>query len=161
VVVCGIVILALSIGATSALAQTDPLNGTWKLNLAKSKYDPANLAVKSNTIKYTITGDSITAVTDGTDAQGRVVHSEYTAKLDGKAYPFKGTIGGKPNMDQDGVMWKRIDKNTYETTTMSKGKPMVTSHIVIAPEGKTRTSRQTGTNAQGVAVNNMIVYEKQ
>jgi hypothetical protein len=163
-VVCGAVslVLAFIIGAASpAFAQTDPLTGTWKLNAAKSKYNPANLAIKSNTIKYTIAGDTITAVTDGVDAQGRATHTEYTAKLDGKTYPFKGTIGGKPNPDQDGVMWKRVDKNTYETTTMLKEKALVTSHIVVAADGKTRTSTQTGKNAQGQTVNNVVVYDRQ
>lgn len=138
-----------------------PLSATWKLNVAKSKYNPADLAIKGNTIKYTITGDTITAVTDGVDAQGRATHTEYTAKLDGKASPFKGTIAGKPNPDQDGVMWKKIDNNTYETSTMLKGKALVTSHIVIASDGKTRTSTQTGKTAQGQTVNNVVFYDKQ
>ena len=101
--------IAIAFAITLAAQAPSPLTGTWKLNVAKSKFDPANLAIKSNTIKYTITGDSITAVTDGVDAQGRATHTEYTAKLDGKTYPFKGTIAGKPNPDQDGVTWKKID----------------------------------------------------
>jgi hypothetical protein len=44
---------------------------------------------------------------------------------------------------------------------MLKGQVLVTSHIVIAPDGKTRTSTQTGKNAQGQTVNNVVFYEKQ
>ena len=33
----------------AAQAQQDPLIGTWKQNMAKSKYDPANLTPKSGT----------------------------------------------------------------------------------------------------------------
>jgi hypothetical protein len=153
--------VAIAVAMPLAAQAPSPLSATWKFNAAKSKYNPANLAPKSNTIKYTIAGDTITAVTDGVDAQGWTIHTEYTAKLDGKAYPFKGTIAGKPNPDQDGVMWKKIDNNTYETSTMLKGKALVTSHIVIAPDGKTRTSPQTGKNAQGQTVNNVVFYEKQ
>ena len=153
--------IAIAFAMTLAAQAPSPLSATWKLNVAKSKYNPANLAVKSNTIKYTIVGDTITAVTDGVDAQGRATHTAYTAKLDGKDYPFKGTIDGKPNPDQDGVTWKRIDNSTYETSTKLKGKVLVTSHIVIAPDGKTRTTTQTGKTAQGQTVNNVVVYEKQ
>lgn len=153
--------VAIAFAMPLAAQAPSPLSATWKLNVAKSKYNPANLAIKSNTIKYTITGDTITAVTDGVDAQGRATHTAYTAKLDGKAYPFTGTIAGKPNPDQDGVMWKKIDNNTYETSTMLKGKVLVTSHIVISSDGKTRTSTQTGKNAQGQTLNNSVFYDKQ
>jgi hypothetical protein len=37
----------------------------------------------------------------------------------------------------------------------------VTSHIVVAADGKSRTSTRTGTNAQGQKVNNKVTYDKQ
>src|SRR5213593_4184896 len=55
-----------------------PLSGTWKLNLAKSTYSPANLAPKSTTAVYTVTATDITVSTEGVDAQGRATRSEYT-----------------------------------------------------------------------------------
>jgi hypothetical protein len=41
--------LVLGLGLTIGLAAqaTDPAAGTWKLNLAKSKFEPANRAPKS------------------------------------------------------------------------------------------------------------------
>jgi hypothetical protein len=150
----------IAIAFTAAAQAPSPLNGTWKFNAAKSKYTPANLAPKSNTITYTITGDTIKGLTDGVDAQGRATHTEYTAKFDGKTYPGKFMLDGKPNPDQDGVIWKKIDNNTYETTTMLKGKALVTSHIVVASDGKSRTTTQTGKNAQGQTINNVVVYER-
>src|SRR5262249_38620726 len=112
-------------------------------------------------VKYTITGDDIKAVADGVDSQGRTTHAEYSAKFDGKDYPWKGTIDGKPNPDQDMVSWKKIDDYTYEVTNKLKGKALVTSHVVVAKDGKTRTSRSSGHNAQGVSVHNDVLYEKQ
>jgi hypothetical protein len=47
-----LVVCALVPGA----AQEDPFNGTWKLDVAKSKMQPAT-ASKSETIRYRITGD--------------------------------------------------------------------------------------------------------
>jgi hypothetical protein len=59
------------------------------------------------------------------------------------------------------VSWKKIDNNTYETTTMLKGKALVTSRIVVAADGKSRTVTTSGKNAQGQTVNNKITYDKQ
>ena len=154
--------MALAIATAVVRGQsTSPLSGTWKLNLAKSTYNPANLAPKSATVKYVVTGDQIQAVTDGVDSQGRATHTEYTAKLDGSPATGKFLIDGKPNPDQDGVSWKKIDNNTYESTTMLKGKALVTSHIVVAADGKSRTVTATGKNAQGQTVNNKYTYDKQ
>lgn len=139
----------------------DPLNGTWKLNIAKSKFSPAELTQKSSTTKFEVTQDTIKMINDTVDARGRVNHAEYTAKFDGKDYPWKGTIDGKPNPDQDAVTWQRVDSHTYVTVNKVKGQALTTQRIVIAPDGKTRTNTVTGKNAQGQTVNNLLFYEKQ
>lgn len=146
----------------SRLAETpSPLAGIWKVNMAKSTYDPATLAPKSGMVTYKVTGDRINAVIDGVDSQGRKTHSEYAARFDGKTYPGKFLIDGKPNPDQDGVAWKMLDNRTYEITSMLKGKALVTSHIVIAADGKSRTNTTTGKNAKGQAISNKVTYDKQ
>ena len=125
----------------------DMLSGTWKLNLAKSKYSPANLAVKSGTTKFEATQDGVKTVTDGVDSQGRKTHTEYMAKFDGKpSSNYKATIDGKPNPDQDGVSWKKLDDYTYENTTDLKGQVLTTQRTVISKDGKSRTNTITGKN---------------
>src|SRR5215510_7750195 len=80
----------------SAMALTaqgaSPLNGTWKINVAKSKYSPADLAPKSGTSKLDVTADAITVVTEGVDSKGRKTASKYTAKFGGPAVPNNGTV---------------------------------------------------------------------
>ena len=153
------IVTALTIGLFAQPAS--PLSGTWKLNLAKSNYTPSNLAPKSGTTRFDVTQDEIKAVIDGVDAQARTTHQEYTARFDGKDYPWKGTIDGRPNPNQDAVAWKKIDDYTYETINKLKGQTLTTNRIVIARDGKTRTNTTTGTNAQGQTVSNTVVYEKQ
>ena len=58
-VTCALVCVALM--ATMAFA-ADMSLGTWKLNLAKSKYDPANLAPKSQTVKNEAAPDGVKQV---------------------------------------------------------------------------------------------------
>jgi len=67
------------------------LSGTWKQNMAKSKYDPANLAAKSAGTKWAAVGaDGLKWVADGVDVQGKPTHSEFNGKFDGKDFPIKG-----------------------------------------------------------------------
>ena len=98
---------------------------------------------------------------DHLTAKGEETHGEYTAKLDGKDYPWKGTVAGKPSTEQDAVSWKKIDEWTYENTSKLKGKTLTVSHVVISKDGKSRTNTVTGTNAQGQTVNSVIRYDKQ
>src|SRR5262245_16894739 len=139
----------------------DMLSGTWKINIAKSKYSPADLAPKSGTSILSATADGIKVVTDGVDSKGRKTHTEYTAKWDGKIVSTNATVDGKPSTDSDGAAWKKTDDYNYETTSALKGKVLTTTKVVIAKDGKTRTLTVTGKNAQGQAVNNTIVYDKQ
>ncbi len=139
----------------------DPLHGTWKLNIGKSKWSPNEVTPRSGTTTFEVTQDSIRAVVDGIDAQGRVTHAEYTAKFDGKDYPWKGTIDGKPNLGQDAVTWQRINSHTFVAIGKLKGQVLTTQRTVVAPDGKSRTNTVTGKTAQGQVLNVRAVYEKQ
>jgi hypothetical protein len=154
-------VAAVSAAATLTAQAGGPLSGKWTINLAKSKYSPANLAVKSSTSQFDVTPDSVKLVNEGVDAQGRTTRLEYTSKFDGKPYPVKSTIDGKPNPGQDAISWKKIDDYTYENTAMLKGNTLTTTRVVVSRDGKTRTNTVTGKDAQGRTINNTVVYEKQ
>jgi hypothetical protein len=129
--------------------------GTWKLNVAKSKFTPGP-APKSQTLTIEAWGDDgVTFTADGIGPDGKPSRWEFQAKYDGKDYPFKG------NPDADMIAYKRIDANTVEATTKLKGKVTGTTRVVVSKDGKTRTLTQTGKNAAGQDVNNLVVYEKQ
>jgi hypothetical protein len=145
--------LALAMGAAAMAADSNV--GTWKLNLAKSTFSPGP-APKSQTLMIEAWGeDGVKYAADGMDADGKPMHWEVQAKYDGKLYPFKG------NPDADMLSYKRIDASTVESTTQLKGKPMLTTRIVVSKDGKTRTLTQTGKNAKGQDVKNLLVYDKQ
>ena len=154
-------LLAFGAALPSALAAQESLAGTWKLNAAKSKYDPPALANTSGTTAYTFSGNNVTAVIDQVNAKGQKVHIEYTATLDGADHPWKGTIDGKPNPGQDALSFKKLDANTYHVENKLKGKLTTTNHIVVAADGKSRTVTVTGTNAEGQKVHHVVVYDKQ
>jgi hypothetical protein len=159
-VICVGLLTVLVFFTVTAMA-ADMLVGTWKLNVAKSKYSPGP-APQSNTVKFEGTDSGIKLTADGVDSQGRKTHNEYTAKYDGKDNPTKPMLDGKPNPNAaDSVAYKKIDDYTYEATTKLKGKTLNVAKHVISKDGKTRTVTTTGTNAQGQTLNDVTVFEKQ
>ena len=139
----------------------DMLAGTWKLNVAKSKYNPGP-APQSNTIKFESIEGGIKLAADGLDSQGKKTHNEYTAKFYGKDAPTKPMLDGKPNPNAaNAVSYKKIDDYTYEVTAKLNGKTLNVARHVISKDGKTRTVTTTGTNAQGQKLNDTTVFEKQ
>jgi hypothetical protein len=140
---------------TAVVFAADNNVGTWKLNLAKSKYSPGP-APKSQTLKIEAWGeDGVKYTADGVGADGKPTHAEFQAKYDGKDYAFKG------NPDADTLAYKRIDANTLEATLKMKGKPTITAKAMVSKDGKTRTVTQMGKNAQGQSIDITSVYEKQ
>jgi hypothetical protein len=160
VALMSLVLIAILPAAVAAQG-TESLAGTWKLNRAKSKYDPTSLANKSGTTTYTFSGNNVTAKIDQVNAQDQKVHIEYTATLDGADHPWKGTTGGKPTTTQDAVSFKKLDAHTYHVENKLKGKVLTTNHIVVAADGKSRTVTISGTNAAGQKVHHVVVYDKQ
>ena len=149
-----VVVVSMLVLGTAVMA-ADSNIGTWKLNPAKSKFSPGP-APKSQTLKIEAWGaDGVKFTADGVGADGKPSHWEFQAKYDGKFVPFKG------NPDADMLAYKRIDANTIESTTQFKGKPAVSGTAVVSADGKTRTLTQTGKNAKGQTVNNVVVYDKQ
>lgn len=145
-------VLALVLGTT--LRAADNWVGTWKLNVAKSTYSPGP-APQSGTAKLEAWDGGLKSTSDGVDADGKPTHNEFAAKFDGKDHPYKGSAS------YDTISVKRIDDYSYEGVLKKQGKVMLTSKNVISKDGKTRTQTQTGTDAQGRAVNNTVVWDRQ
>lgn len=149
---CAAVVL---VGTAVLSAQgTDPRIGTWKLDVAKSKYDPGP-APKSAVLKIEPfeQGEKLTSETVNADGTKTVV--QYSANYDGKDYKLTGS----PTADT--VSLKRIDSHTTERTDKKGGKTVMSIRRAVSKDGKAFTSTSKGTNAQGQTVNNAAVYVKQ
>lgn len=160
--VCIGIVAFVALQQTSAAAQaTQPLTGTWKLNPAKSTFNPSDLSTENLVVTYEVKGDKVTASLDGVDARHRAVHSEYTATFDGKEHPITETIDGKPAPNQGVISWKRIDDRTYEVVNKRNGQAISTRRIVVAADGKSRTTTITGRDAQGRPVHHVMFFDRQ
>jgi hypothetical protein len=146
------VLLALS-GITFTAQGTDPVVGTWELNVAKSKYSPGP-APKSEMRTYVVAGQDIKAAAKGVDGAGKPTSVQWTVNYDGKDRPEAGT------QDADAISLTRIDAFNSAYTQKKAGKVVLTGTRSISRDGKVMTITTKGTNAQGQAVNDVEIFEK-
>jgi hypothetical protein len=149
-----LVIIVIAAAAVELAAQgTDPLVGTWELNVAKSKYTPGP-APKSETRTYVVAGQDIKASSKGVDGSGKPTAGSWTVNYDGKDRPETGY----PNADT--LSLKRVNDFSSEFTQKRAGKVVITGTRTISPDGKVMTITYKGTDASGQSINNVEVFEK-
>lgn len=147
----------LAVLAGSAVqAQSSPLVGTWKLNVAKSKFDPGP-APKSLTRTVAAQGDGVKYTFEGVGADGKPLSYGFSVNFDGKDNPVSGSMPG----GADTISAKRTDANHYVATTKKGGKVLGTAKVEVSKDGRTTTVESTGTNAAGVNTHDVQVYDKQ
>jgi len=156
-----LVLLILAALSAVTVYGADMVTGTWKLNVAKSTYAPGT-APKEGVGKIQAVDNGLKVELDGVDASGKKTHTEYTVKFDGKEYPVKTTLDGKPNPNgPDTISARKTDDYTFEFTTKSKGKVIGNNKDVIAKDGKTLAITATGQTPDGKPFTNKLVAEKQ
>ena len=146
-------VLVLTVSSTVVFG-ADMFSGTWKVNVAKSKFDPGP-GLKEQIVTFQVVGTDWKVVVDSTSADGKTTHSEWIGKFDGKDYPMKGD----PNIDTRS--FKKVDDYTLDIIAKKGSKVLTTTRTVYNKDGKTRVSTQTGVDAQGRQIHNTIVSEKQ
>jgi hypothetical protein len=144
--------LACSFVAGAVCLAANPQMGTWKLNEKKSKL--GNGMAKNSTVVYRSMVFQTKVTIDGTDPDGKPMHSEWTGKFDGKDYPVKGD----PTSDMRS--YRKIDDRTMEFTVKHDGKVIASGRIVVAPDGKSRTVNASGTDPHGKKFKTVAVYDK-
>jgi hypothetical protein len=146
--------LVMVFAAGSASAQSsDPMNGTWKLDPAKSTYSPGPKP------------QSVTLVIEGTDAAHKITVDQTPAAGAARHYSVSGAFGKElpvvgDNPNADTYVFKRINATTVETQHLKGGKPTIKNTSVVSADGKTLTITGTGTDEQGRTVHNVMVYSK-
>lgn len=146
--------LALPV-ATQAQTDSDPTLGTWKMNPAKSKFDPGP-APASLTRVHEATPDGSTAVTiTTTTASGETQTRGSTSKTDGKAYPVHGTS------NYDAVSITSVGPLQSKGALMRGGKIVGHLNLVVSKDHKVLTTTYTLTTAAGTKEHDVIVYDRQ
>ena len=153
-----VVVAVLALASAALVAQSKelgPFAGTWKLNVAKSKYNPGPPPKTPTTARWEPAPSGFVFTIEGVNAQGQPTRTVAKAAFDGREYPLEGPA------QKTMRVYRRIDERTFEETDSVAGKPTITRRLVASPDGKTLTITVKGTNAQGQTVNNVVVYERQ
>ena len=155
--------LALAITAlvfTSVVAQdTDKAYfGTWKLNVAKSKFDPGPGPKELTRIHEDAGGGQVRVTTKSVNAQGAQTQTTYTYRGDGQDNPITGVQGAGPVK----IAIKAVDPYTVTyQQKLADGTVVVAGQRVLSKDGKTMTITATGTTAQGQKTSSTQIFEKQ
>jgi hypothetical protein len=148
-------ILALAITSIAAFGADNTL-GAWKLNVAKSKYTPAPMPVKSLTITREASDGGVKVTTTGERTNGPI-NATYTAKYDGTEVKVTGS-----NLTYDMIAIKQVHANTLtDERKKTGGSYKVTGRTVVSNGGKTLTTTTKGTNADGKEFTSVLVFDKQ
>jgi hypothetical protein len=131
-------VLALMLLACGSLAYADSAwDGTWQLNLAKSKFEPGP-PLKSQTRTIKTEGDKQTQTIESVAADGTSTRSLSTYGMDGKDYPIKGSA------DFESLAAKKVDESTIEATLKRAGKAVATTSRTLSKDKKTMTMTTKG-----------------
>ena len=146
--------LLVFMGPSFVRAQNQLFEGTWKANIAQSKYEPG-AAPKRETLRFERVGDRFKVSLDGENQQGPY-HSEATGKFDGADVPVVATPTRQATFT---YAFRRIDERTWEIVIRVDGEPRLLVRNVLSDDGK--TIRSVSTVAGRGVINQVVIYEKQ
>ncbi len=147
-----LIVLAAAFFASPSFA-ADPVLGTWKLNVAKSKFT-AGAALTAGTRVYTETNGLYTLDQKLTGTDGKEVSNQVQYR-DGK--DEKQAMGGPA----DTTLAKKIDANTWDFDLKKDGKVVGHVHRVVSGDGKTLTVHNTGVQLSGAKGDETLVFDHQ
>ena len=131
----------------------DPIVGSWKLNVAKSKFSSGQ-ELKAATRLYSEANGVYTLDQKLTGADGKEI--SYSVKYsDGK--DTKQDAGGPI----DTTHAKKVDANTWDFDLKKDGKVVGHVHRVVSADGKTLTVHNTGMMLSGLTGDQTLMFDKQ
>jgi hypothetical protein len=146
------ILLATVLFAGPAFA-ADPIVGTWKLNVAKSKFSSgAELTAGSRVYTEADGLYSLDQKLTGADGKERSSRTQYR---DGK--DVKQAASGPA----DTTHATKIDANTWDFDLKKDGKAVGHVHRVVSADGKTLTVHNTGAKLSGGTGDETLVFDKQ
>ena len=143
-----------SVGAVQfrATAEAPPqLIGTWRLNVARSKYSPGP-PMRSEMRVYTRSAEGVKGVVSRVYADGRAERFEYMANF-GKDI----MVTGIP--EYDSVTLRKVDDLTSDAVLSHAGNVYGVARRTIAADGRTMTIT-FDRKSQEARVHNVAFYEK-
>jgi hypothetical protein len=146
--------LAVYALATHAQNTKQPLEGTWLLDVGKSKFMPLP-GLKGQMRTYAMADGLEKMSARGMDSAGKPTLVQYAARYDGNDYDIIGSSGGTK------ISLQRIDKLTTQATEKHGGKPTIVALRRVSADGKTLTVDTHGTLPDGRRLQATLVFHRE
>ena len=155
-VISAILITALILALAVAALAADPIVGTWKTNVSKTKLAPVGSWLKEATMTFRESGDQLLAEIKGTYIDGTPYSSKGHRPLVG------GIVKSEPSIAEGTVLYVTvIAPGDAYLTTFQNGKQTVLDHYVVSKDGKTLTWTTKGTDAKGKTAEALYYLDRQ
>jgi hypothetical protein len=158
----GFLIGILVLAATGLLlAEKNSASGMWKLDAAKSKFNPGP-GPKSATLTIDASGAGVKTTYDEIEADDSHIGYEYSTMEDeGKEYPLSGTARAALLGGAETVAVRHVGSNSLVVHFMKSGQIVATNNTVVSKDGKTLKVTSQGADAKGQGLSSMTVWNKQ
>lgn len=145
------------IGVSASLWAADPVVGTWKLNLEKSKPAPGQQAtLKEMTVTTIELGTDLETVFKGVGADGTAFSMKFISPQQGGLVKSE-----QPSAEGNLVVITVIKPGEMYGTSIQDGKQVEYSHTVVSKDGNTMNRTLKTMNDQGKLVESLMVFDRQ
>ena len=140
----------------STLWAADPIIGTWKLNVDKSKNLSSQYVIVKIEEYREIEGGQIEAAIEGTITGGQPVSNKFI-------FPRQGGMVKYHRVIREGIsdVETLIAPGEWIVTRMENGKQVSIRHKIVSKDGKTMSQKVREIDAKGQPFESLFVYEKQ
>ncbi len=141
-----------------SLFSAEPFAGTWKLNVAKSKFGGPDKPPKEYTMVIQEQGDNFVVTITGVAADGSPISRQYTrSRTGGEAKYSEGALPAGTS-----IVWgkRKADSRSFDMKAMQDGEVIQTTSSVVSNDGKTSTTTSKGTDDEGNPYQTVQVYNR-
>ncbi len=149
-------LLLAVLGLAGSLWAADPIVGTWKLNIAKSKFLATDSVPKEQTLVIREVGtEQFEMSITGVQADGKPMSAKATHPQQG------GVVSGMSLPESYMVIQTVIGPGNVCTTFLQNGKQVRLHHNLVSKDGKTMTQAVRLLDTKGQPVDAVGYWEKQ
>lgn len=148
-------LFAVAIALTAAAVPPGSAIGTWKLNVAKSRFTPGPGWRSQTRIYSAVPGGGVLISWRGIGSHGEAMRVSYISRFDGKDYPMKGSA------NYDTLNGVALDAYTVKSEEKRDGKVVGIAVRKISTDGKVMTITDDGTDRKGQKFSQLLVFDRQ